>query len=266
MANQEHVDLLLNGETTTSMNAAPSGVVIFDFSGARLPEHVFDDLALFSPIFSGANLCATEFRNCTLIAADFSRCSLTGAKFVSCCLLNAKFCESNLEGAKFTNCNMIGVDLSDAVIDGAKFKGVNLNRAKVDKLVVVTEFADSTVIARSRPRDGRWHSAVIRIVGVPFFEDAYNQTLTMAKAHHGDRTWFSRLRPALAYLSWAGMAITIKFYLGMPMRLLQFATWPLVRRVGELQLLTRLSYLALVFVPILAAVWPIVALENRARH
>ena len=123
MANQQHLDLLIQGVETWNQWRKVADDVQPDLSGAHL---------------SRANLSGAELREANLSGANLIQANLFQANLSGADLSGADFIQANLSGADLSN-----ADLSRAYLREANLSGAYLDEANLGKAVVWwTRFAD----------------------------------------------------------------------------------------------------------------------------
>ncbi len=163
-----------------------------------------------------------------------------------------------LWGIDYDSVNLSGVDFSGVNLTGAIFKDVNLTRANLAGANLSGAQLTNVVLTRANLSGANLEESSLSGV----FLDSANLNRTSLHRASAERTDFSDVElTSKRWLSgrrwwrvWARVRLAVN--------------WRMVRAAGNLQILTRASYLMLVLVPALAAVWPDVRLwfEMRYQH
>ena len=163
-----------------------------------------------------------------------------------------------LWGIEYDNVNLSGVNLAGANLTGAVLNDVNLSRANLAGASLSGAQLTNVVLTRANLSGANLEETALNGV---FLDGANLNRASLHKAT-AERTEFSEVElTSRRWLSgrrwwrtWASIRLAVN--------------WRMVRAAGNLQILTRASYLMLVLVPALAAVWPDVRLwfEMRYQH
>jgi uncharacterized protein YjbI with pentapeptide repeats len=146
MANQEHLELLLQGVDGWNAWRRRNPTVKPDLSGARLinvdlERAVLDgaDLRqadLSKAQLSHASLARANLESATLILADLLGASLNesclaGASFFGAFLFGTRLKSADLKGANLLGSSLMGADLSNADLTGAHLMSANFHEANL---------------------------------------------------------------------------------------------------------------------------------------
>jgi uncharacterized protein YjbI with pentapeptide repeats len=126
VANQEHIERLLDGVEGWNKWRQENLLVRIDLSGAD-----FRDIVLSGAHLYGANLEEASLRRTNLKAADLRKTDLSGAN-----LFGANLTEANLGGANLNGSNLVGTILCKANLGGTDFNGANLAGVKIGEALL----------------------------------------------------------------------------------------------------------------------------------
>ncbi len=170
-------------------------------------------------LLKNANLTAASLTHSNLTAADLTECVLTGAK-----LSDADFFGARLDRAKLANVLAFRARFLLASLTGADFSGANLVRA---------------VFTGADLSSANFSGAQLRFAG---FVQARFWRTNLAFADCRDAHILDvQLRSGLNWVRRLSLA--------------DWVNWQTVRALGSLQVLTKVSYLMLALVPLLAGLW-----------
>jgi uncharacterized protein YjbI with pentapeptide repeats len=148
MANQEHVDRLLQGveewnqwrkenpEISPDLYGADfSGATLInaDFNGATLINADFNGADLSNTNLSNANLNGATLSNAILNNADLNRTHLRDATLSGATLINVNFSSADLSNTNFSGANLSNTNLSNAFLSGADLSGAKLSIANLNR-------------------------------------------------------------------------------------------------------------------------------------
>jgi uncharacterized protein YjbI with pentapeptide repeats len=144
MANQAHVDVLVQGNDAVRRWRAENPGMFLDLSGVVLSDLGLDGAPLDRANFRDARLPNSHFKRTNLSDAD-----LRGANLENCDLTEAILRKADLTGANLTNAHLDQTDLREARCERSNFTAVNLNTAKYDGAI----FRRASFAAASVPHD-----------------------------------------------------------------------------------------------------------------
>ena len=143
MANQQHVDILLEEEEAWNIWREENPDIQPDLSGEELHMKYLKKLNLRGANLSGAKLIGEEFLGIDLMKANLSKVDLSQAILCGANLSETNLSEADLSYAYFTAyggdpddpeleaANLSGANLSKANLSGAVFGGADLRRANL---------------------------------------------------------------------------------------------------------------------------------------
>ena len=185
-----------------------------------------------------ANLQGASLENSKLDSARMLGAQLQGAQLIHSSLENANLTSANLSDASLKGANLTGAVVSDANIEGCDFRDARLNRTVLPADCARIDFSGCNVKYR-------------RVAGLPF-DSVERITRIFQAIGSGPNSFMFAFFTTIDFVSGFGASATA------------LVGWPFVRLVGSLSILTKASYAALVFVPLIAGMWSaIVALVDR---
>ncbi len=124
MANQSHVQMLLQGVSVWNRWRAAHPEIWPDLSGAYLTGADLPQADLIEADLRGADLTQASLHAADLTKADLEEADLTRATLIKADLTRAEFNEADLSGVNLTKAN-----LTNAVLRGAKLVNADLSEA-----------------------------------------------------------------------------------------------------------------------------------------
>src|SRR5436853_5938268 len=115
MANQHHLDLLLQEQEQWNTWRQQHPHILPDFSQAQLRGAHLGGIDLSGANFMEADLSGADFAGANLVNANFSKADLTGVCF---------------RGADLSGANLSGADMRLATLEGARLSGVDLTNTR----------------------------------------------------------------------------------------------------------------------------------------
>lgn len=191
-----------------------------DLSGSKLIKSNLKEVN-----FSKADLCEADLFRANLTSANLDEANLSRANLSEAKLLNA-----TLNKAVFRWADLIEADLSNAVLNSADFSGAKLKRANL----LNTQLLNTNLYLTNLESIKNGHFS-------DFSECYFNQQTQ---------------KPTLSNQGWINSIVYILLH-KMQILWRQF-DWSMTRKFGSLQILTKVSYTALLLIPILAGLWPVV--------
>ena len=188
MANQQHLDLLINGgikawndyvekeriKDNNFLRADLSGVDLsgVDLSGAILKRADLSGAKLSGSNLSGAKLYSANLSAARLSGADLSGADLIGVIFTETDLSGADLSRSQLMLASFLKADLDDADFKSAIIGWTIFANVNLKRVK--NLEMVQHAMPSSIgIDTIFCSEGKIPEKFLRDAGVPQYLTDY---------------------------------------------------------------------------------------------
>jgi hypothetical protein len=209
-----------------------------------------------------------DLTRANLARANLTRANLTDANLTDANLAGANLADANLRGAGLAGANLAGANLHDADLRGAGLHDANLTGANLHDADLF-----GANLTKASLTDTNLRNADLTLANLP---GANLRDADLTRANLTDADLFT------ADLSDANLTgtnldgIDGRFLDFSPVRLVttggwwrftQFLTWQKVRAVGELQILTKVSYTMLALVPILVGVWQGVKVwVNQTKH
>lgn len=237
-ANQEHVQMVKKGAQPLKdwLNKHPS--VRLQLKNER-----------FTGDLSGVNLAFAECEGCKFTDANLSSANLLGVNLKNATFRNVSLVKANLSFANFSGATLVDTSFVDAKLTNSKFPGAH---------IIDCDFSDANLNRVSLPEEseglgfanaGATYSGIFKwensLIHFPFL--TYE---SLIERHEGRHRQGSRIG-----FRWQGIFETPQLYYDLLKQLLAYVTWPLVRSVGSLTILTRVSYATLFLIPLLAGVW-----------
>lgn len=243
MANREHVDAVISGNKAISnlwKDASFTGLDLTsaDFSGLDLRNRSLE----FADM-THANLRGADFSNSAFTSANLSYATMSGSNFE-----HASFFMADLTGANLLDCtldgsNLTACDIRHAKLEGATLRNCCINRIRATESIQNRDSSGSYVFYRGV----QVHAFGLHFrVAIPF--------ILASKAGASARSDYQRSLEFL-FRTYLLMVKTMVILMLWPFRQV---SWPFCGRLGRLTLLTKASYLALIAVPIISWLWPIV--------
>ena len=129
MANQQHLDLILQGTTVWNPWKEKQGPNFRpDLSGANLYRANLSEAKLYE-----ANLSEADLSRANLWGANLSEADLSGANLYRADLSETSLQGASLSGANLSRANLSGADLSGACLSEAFLQGANLSDADLSR-------------------------------------------------------------------------------------------------------------------------------------
>jgi uncharacterized protein YjbI with pentapeptide repeats len=144
MANQAHVDVLVQGTEAVQRWQAENPGMPLDVSGV-----VLADLRLYGASLERANFRDARCPNSSFRGANLSDADLRGANLENCDLTEAILRKADLTGANLTNAHLGQADVTEANCENANFTTVDLVTTKYDGAI----FRRAVFIRASLPHD-----------------------------------------------------------------------------------------------------------------
>jgi len=181
MANQEHLDILMQG---------------VDVWNAWISEHI--DI---KPNFRRANLKETDLRGAYLIGADLSYANLREADLAGAYLNRANLKKAKLKEAELNETHLKGADLSGARLGEANLCGADLEEANLKKADLSEAFLIGTYLNRANLSEANLSGACL--IGADLRGADLNAALLLGASLNGAN--LSKTNLCLADLSQANL-------------------------------------------------------------
>src|SRR5260370_8880961 len=133
MANQQHLDLLLQGPNIWNEWRKNYRRIQADFTGADLELKFLRGVNLSRGDLIRAQIQQADFKDANLVKANLSGVDFKGADLRGADLTGANLTGANLTGANLRWANLSGVNLSEANLHRARLIETNLSGAKLIK-------------------------------------------------------------------------------------------------------------------------------------
>jgi hypothetical protein len=130
MANEEHVNIVLQGEKAIALWREMHPNSKLDLTGANLRRADLVRANLNDAILQDANLEWADLRWADLIQADLSGAQLSRSDFHKADMFAASLARANLSDANFEDANCQGVDFDSSMLSHTRFLNVDLRGAK----------------------------------------------------------------------------------------------------------------------------------------